>query len=308
MTTAPEAVRPSQKQQQLAVAFIGVGTMGWPMAGHIRKAGFPLTVYDLDHGKARAFAKEHGCSAASNLADLAGAGIVVTMLPTGRIVRQVLLQAEQGAFLNKVRSGTIVVDMGSSDPPGTRQLGAALARRGVTLLDAPVSGTVVRAGLGTLTIMLGGDDAGARERARPLLETMGERIFETGPLGSGHAAKTLNNFITATTYAALSEALLTAGRFGLDPATLVEILGVSTGQSFIADKFVKEQVLTGRFASGFSLGLLAKDVRIAAELGESVGLNVPFMRLTNQRWELARDRVGPDLDSSEAIKAWDEDN
>jgi 3-hydroxyisobutyrate dehydrogenase len=198
--------------------------------------------------------------------------------------------------------------MSSSDPVGTRELGAALATSGITLIDAPVSGGVPRAGHGTLTIMIGGDDPAAVERARPLLRTMGDRLFDTGGLGSGHAMKALNNFVAAAGFAACAEALLAGQRFGLDPARMVEILNVSTGRSFLTDLVLREHVVEGKFATGFQLGLLAKDVRIAADLARELRLDAPLARLVSERFEAARDALGYTRDHTEAIKAWDKNS
>jgi len=153
--------------------------------------------------------------------------------------------------------------------------------------------------------MISGDDSAAIESARPLLSTMGERLFETGGLGSGHAMKALNNFVAAATFAACAEALLAGQRFGLDPKRTVEILNVSTGRNFHTDLVLQEHVVGGKFASGFQLGLLAKDVKIAAQLADDVRLEAPLVRLVSQRFDAARDALGYARDHTEAIKAWD---
>jgi 3-hydroxyisobutyrate dehydrogenase len=272
------------------------------MAACIARAGLPVTVYDSSLERARQVAADHGCQAAASIDDLASANFVVTMLPTGQIVRDLYLR--QG-LAQRLRRGTIAIDMSSSGPTGTRELGAALAGFGITLLDAPVSGGVPRAELGTLTIMIGGDDPAAIERVRPLLRTMGDRLFDTGGLGSGHAMKALNNFVAAATFAACAEALLAGQRFGLDPKRMVEILNVSTGRNFHTDLVLQEHVVGGKFASGFQLGLLAKDVRIAAQLADDVKLDAPLVQLVSRRFDAARDKLGYARDHTEAIKAWD---
>jgi 3-hydroxyisobutyrate dehydrogenase len=284
------------------IAFVGVGAMGAPMAACIARAGHAVTVYDSSQQRARQVAADHGCQAAASVAELAGAEFVVTMLPTGQIVRDLYLREGLAQQLGR---GTIAIDMSSSGPSGTRELGAELGPFGITLLDAPVSGGVPRAGLGTLTIMIGGDDLRAIERARPLLSTMGERLFDTGGLGSGHAMKALNNFVAAATFAACAEALLAGQRFGLDPKRMVEILNVSTGRNFHTDLVLQEHVVGGKFASGFQLGLLAKDVKIAAQLADDVSLDAPLVKLVSQRFDAARDALGYARDHTEAIKAWD---
>jgi 3-hydroxyisobutyrate dehydrogenase len=287
------------------VAFIGVGAMGAPMAACIARAGHALTLYDSVRERAALVATEHGCRVADGLDALADSDFVVTMLPTGQIVRELYLQR---ALAQKLRRGAIAIDMSSSDPVGTRQLGAALAAAGITLIDAPVSGGVPRATQGTLAIMIGGDDPAAVDSARPLLRAMGDRLFDTGGLGSGHAMKALNNFVAAASFAACAEALLAGQRFGLDPTRMVEILNVSTGRNFHTDLVLREHVVGGKFATGFQLGLLAKDVRIAADLADELRLDAPLTRLVSERFESARDALGYTRDHTEAIKAWDQNS
>jgi 3-hydroxyisobutyrate dehydrogenase len=292
--------------QQLRVGFVGVGNMGWPMAANVLKRGHSVIVYDRDGERSARFAREHGCDAAAKVTDLAGCEAVVTMLPTGADVRQVLLE-ECGGLARSLTPGALVIDMSSSDPVGTRQLGPQLAARGLIFMDAPVSGAVPRARTGTLAIMVGCDDPQAIPRARPLLESMGERLFEVGPLGAGHAMKALNNFVAATGFMAAAEALLIGKRFGLAPNTVIDVLNASTGRNFLTEFVMKEHVVEGRHATGFSVGLLAKDVKIAADLGAAMRLDAPLTRLTSERWSLARDRLGPTRDNSEAILVWDSD-
>jgi 3-hydroxyisobutyrate dehydrogenase len=285
----------------LKVAVIGVGNMGAPMAACIARAGHTVMVFDSSRERAQQVATAHGCHAAAKLEELADAEFIVTMLPTGHIVSELYLSEGLADLLPR---GTIAIDMSSSDPTGTRKLGAALAPYGIVLLDAPVSGGVPRAVQGTLAIMIGGDDREAIERARPLLRTMGDRLFDTGGLGTGHAMKALNNFVAAAGFAACAEALIAGERFGLDPTRMVEILNVSTGRNFHTDLVLREHVIGGKFATGFSLGLLAKDVRIAAELMRELDFDAPLVRLVSARFDQARDALGYASDNSEAIKAW----
>ena len=291
----------------MRVGFIGIGNMGWPMASHIAQAGHDLTVFDIDGPRATRFADEFHCRAAASLGEVATNDSTVTMLPTGRIVRQALFEDQDGAFAKALKPGALVVDMSSSEPVGTRELGAEVSKRGAVLIDAPVSGAVPRARAGTLAIMIGGDDKAAIERAKPLLLSMGKQLFETGPLGTGHAMKALNNYIAAAGYTAVVEALLIGQRFGLNPETMVDILNASTGRNFTTEVMIKEQVLGGKFATGFALGLMAKDVKIAADLGEVVRLDAPVSRLIRDRWALARERLGATRDTSEAILGWKDD-
>ena len=191
----------------MRVGFIGIGNMGSLMAGNLVKKGFDVAIFDVDAERMARFGQEYGCRLAGKLLDLAVNDVIVTMLPTGQIVRQVLLGGAKGGLAGALKPGTIVIDMSSSEPLGTQKLGAALAKRQLVLIDAPVSGGVARAQTGKLTIMIGANDAAAVERVRPLLLGMGESLFQTGPLGSGHAIKALNNFVAATCFAATAEAI-----------------------------------------------------------------------------------------------------
>jgi 3-hydroxyisobutyrate dehydrogenase len=286
------------------VGFIGIGNMGWPMAANIAKAGHNLAVYDLARERVTRFAAEHKSRAAASVGEVAQNEFIITMLPTSQHVRDALLCDESGAFAKSLRPGVIVIDMSSSDPVATRQLGPELARRGATLLDAPVSGAVPRAITGKLAIMIGGDDKSAIAQAKPLLSAMGDRLFDTGPLGSGHAMKALNNYIAAAGYTAVVEALMIGEKFGLDQSVMVDILNASTGRNFTTENMIKQQILSGEFATGFALGLMAKDVKIAADLGEAVRHDAPVSRLMRERWAAARERLGATRDTSEAMLAW----
>lgn len=289
----------------MQVGFIGIGNMGWPMSLNILKAGHHLTVYDRDPDRAVRFARENKCRAADRLAELERAEFVITMLPDSHAVRDALLVAEGGGLAQVLKRGTVVIDMSSSDPVETRKLGPEIAKTGAVLIDAPVSGAVPRAKLGTLAIMIGGDDREAIERAKPLLLAMGNKLFDTGSLGTGHAMKALNNYVAGTGFVAACEALLIGKRFGLDANTMVDILNVSSGKNFATELVMKEHVIDGKFASGFAVGLLAKDVRIASDLGEAMELDAPLSRLVKERYASARDEIGGTKDNTEAIRAWD---
>ena len=291
----------------MKVGFIGIGVMGWPMAANVVKGGHDLVVFDLDRDAAARFAREVGVRAAASVAEIAQADVVVTMLPTSKHVRRALVEDEGGAFLGAVQPGLVVIDMSSSEPGDTQKLGPILAERGAVLVDAPVSGARPRAISGTLALMIGGDDEAAIEKATPILECMGDRLFRTGPLGSGHAMKALNNYVAATGLAAACEAVLIGQRFGLDGEVMADILNVSTGKNFATENLLKQHILSGSFSAGFTLGLMTKDVTIAADLGEQVNLDAPISRLVRERFTYARDKVGAGRDNSACILAWDED-
>ena len=292
--------------ETLNVGFIGIGNMGGPMAANLARAGVDLTIYDADPAQSVRFAEQHRCAVAPSLAELGKAvDVVVTMLPTGPIVRDVVLEADGGALTESLRKGAIIVDMSSSEPEGTRDLGEVLAKRGITLIDAPVSGGVPGAEAGTLAIMIGGADEAAIGKVEPILSAMGKRLFRTGPLGSGHAMKALNNYVAAAGFTAAAEALIMGERFGLDRAVMIDIINNSTGRNFNTEHPIKEQVLPRSFAAGFKLGLMAKDVKIAGDLGEHLNVDAPLSRMVRDRWAEALAALGADEDFTRAITHWE---
>jgi 3-hydroxyisobutyrate dehydrogenase len=289
--------------EQVAVGVVGLGNMGWRMAHNLAEGGFRLVVHDTDAERRDNFAAEHDCPAASAPQDFAKVTVVLTMLPDGEAVREAVL-GWKGGIGAALQPDSVVLDMSSANPVGTKKLAAELAPRQVAVVDAPVSGGISRAGSGTLSIMVGGEDEAAFELVRPVLECVGERLFRTGPLGSGHALKALNNFLGASSYATGVEALAIGREFGLDPAVMLEVFNASSGRSFNTEHVLKEDVITGRYGTGFVAGLLAKDVAIAAALAASVGVDAPALRLVAQRWRQAADGLGFSADHSEAHKQW----
>jgi 3-hydroxyisobutyrate dehydrogenase len=286
------------------IGFVGMGNMGARMGANLVRAGHQVMAYDIAPERARRFAQEHAARATESLADLAAhAEIVITMLPTGREARSALLEAQSGALAAGLRAGAIVIDMSSADPVGTRALGRDLAARGIALVDAPVSGGVEGAKAGTLAIMIGGEPASVAA-VKPVLGALGTKLFEVGGIGCGHAMKALNNFLAATSSAAGAEALTVGCHFGLDPAVMTDVLNASTGRSFNTENLIKQHVLSGKFATGFALGLLAKDVGIAADLARQIGVDAPIGRMISEMWSEARDALGGEQDHSRAWAHW----
>ena len=286
-----------------AVGFVGLGTMGWPMSANVARGGYDVVGLDADADLARRWAQEHDQTAASGPQDFAAVDVVVTMLPNGAIVRQAILD---GGIADALHDGAVVIDMSSAEPSATLSLGPELAERGVALVDAPVSGARPKAIDGTLTIMLGGDDEAAIEKATPVIETMSANIFRTGPLGSGHAMKALNNFVGGAAFVATCEALIAGSKFGLDPAVMVDILNVSTGRNFTTMMAAPNDILPRTFSSGFSLALFTKDIGIAADLAEELGIDAPVSRLVHDRMRGALERLDQAADHTMAITIWEE--
>lgn len=289
--------------EQLTIGYVGLGQAGWPICGRLVDAGYRVIARDSDAGRARQFAAEHGCAAAEQLDDLTEAEIVVTMLPNGHVVRQLLLE-EDGGLCTRLRRGTIVIDTSSSDPRGTRELGAALAGREIVLLDAPVTRSMP--GSDHLTIMVGGDDEEAVARAVPVLEAMAKRVFRAGRLGCGHAMKTLNNLLGAAGFVATLDAVAIGCRFGLDPQTMMEVFNAGTAHNFSTEHVVPTESLTRRYESGFKLALMIKDMGICRDLAESVGFGEELPAYLHRQLSEALAALGDEqLDHAATIEHWE---
>lgn len=279
------------------VGVIGVGAMGAPMARNLAKAGYRVHVFDAAPGAAAKLAAEIGGSAPETLKALgATCDAVITMLPNGDIVRQVLLDGADNVVAD-LKPGAILIDMSSSSPTGTKRLAADLAAKGVALVDAPVSGGVPRAVDGTLAIMAGGEPD-AVERAMPLFEAMGKTTKTGGP-GSGHAMKALNNYLSAANLITACEALIAGQRFGLDPNVMMEVLNASSGRNTGTAHKVPAYVIPRNFSSGFALKLMAKDLRLALEVARGVGAASPLLAETSAIYDRAEAAMGEGADNTD---------
>src|SRR5690606_16087456 len=212
------------------IGFVGVGVMGSRMARNLVKAGHSLTVHDANTDTTASVAKDIGAHAAASPRDVAAASeIVVTMLPNGQIVRDVVF-GENG-LASGFKPGSMLLDTSSAEPWIAREIADRLAAQQVEMVDAPVSGAEEGARTATLVFMCGGSDE-ALSRARPLLEAMGEHVFHVGPLGAGHTMKAINNVTTALSFLCTAEALLVGKSYGLNAKAMLDVMNVSTGYSF----------------------------------------------------------------------------
>ncbi len=287
------------------VGFVGLGTMGRPMAARLLGAGHALTLYDARRAAVDSFVAQCGGTAAGSLADVARRSeAVITMLPNGNVVRRVVVgePASGDCLLRALPTGAVLIDMSSSSPTATQALGEQLAAHGIDMLDAPVSGGVTRAAAGELSIMMGGAPT-VVARWRPLLAPLGGQIFTTGPLGSGHALKALNNLVSAAGLLAAAEALLIGRRFGLDPDMMIDVLNASTGRNNSTENKFKQFVFSRRFASGFSLDLMVKDLATALELADATGTPAPLSAACRQLWVSAQTELEAGADHT-AVVQW----
>jgi 3-hydroxyisobutyrate dehydrogenase len=276
-----------------AVAVVGLGNMGRPMAASLMRAGYEVTGYDLAPAARERFTQAGGRAAADMVGAVARAAVVITLLPDGKAVR-----AAVTAMRPHLAPGTIVVDMSSSAPLGTRALGAELKAAGFPFIDAPVSGGVKRATDASLAVMVGGD-AEVIAQVEPVLAAMGKDIFRTGPLGSGHAMKALNNYVSAAGLTAAVEAIAVGEKFGLDPNVMTDVLNASSGRNNTTENKLKQFILSKTFAAGFTAALMAKDVRTADELAAAIGVATPLAEACSVLWDEAVARLGPAADHTE---------
>ena len=282
------------------IGFVGVGSMGWPMAALLHKAGYPLQIVDASSERVQAFAKELGGTvAASNRALAAASDIIITILPTSAIV-QAVLEGTNGVLAG-LRKDAVVIEMSSGVPTITRSLAEQVAAAGAHMVDAPVSGGVPRAKTGELAIMFGGSEA-ILERVRPVLSCMGTSITRTGDVGSAHAMKALNNLVSAGGFLIGVEALMIGKRFGLDPSAMVDVLNSSTGMNNSTQKKFKQFVLSGQYNAGFGLDLMVKDLSIALEIGRDTNTPTPFSALCREMWASCAAMLGPGQDHTAIAK------
>lgn len=275
------------------IGFIGLGVMGAPMAGHIADAGYRVSVYDIDRARAERLAGQNrNVRIAGSPREMAGfAEIVITMLPSGRFVREAALG--DSGLIHGWREGSILLDTSSCEPWITLETAKQLALRGIGMVDAPVSGAQVGAIRAELVFMAGGDAESLR-RVAPLLEIMGKKVFHLGPVGAGHAMKCINNLITAVTFLATAEGLTIGTKFGLDPEVMTDVMNVSTSESWISRTHIKQRITSRRFDDPFKLGLMVKDIEIAMQLARDLHLALPLCSLNQQLWTQAREGEGAD--------------
>lgn len=289
------------------VGFIGVGNMGNPMAGHLVKAGFDVTVFDVRAETMQAFVAQHGGKAAASLAEVArGADAVITMLPNDKVVRKAILGDGAEGAAAALAKWAVVIDMSTSDPVGTRALAEALKPRGVDVLDAPVMGGVVFARNATLDIMVGGD-AALIERCRPLFRAMGPSLVHSGGIGTAHALKALANYINACSLINAIEAMTIGRKFGLDANLMAEALvPMCTGRNHPIVKKVIPHILTRKFGTGMAMGFIAKDMKIAVDTAHAIGAAAPLAEKVSELWNAAVQALGYDLDQTQIVRYWEE--
>lgn len=262
----------------MRIGFIGLGTMGAPMAARLLAAGFQVTVHNRTRAKEEPLAAQGALRAASPRACAEGQDVVFTMVSDTPDVQATVL-GDQGAS-EGMAPGSVLVDMSTISPTTTRRIAAALAEHDVAMLDAPVSGGSEGARAGTLSIMVGGD-ADALARVRPALEQLGKLVTHVGPVGSGQVAKAVNQVILAGAYASVAEGMALALKAGIDvDAALTALGGGAAGSWVLANR--ARNMLAGDYPLGFRTRLHRKDLGIALGAARDLGVSMPVAAYVEQ--------------------------
>src|SRR3954447_10089891 len=286
------------------VAFLGLGIMGRPMAANLARAGFELSVWNRTAERAAEFADEFGhAAAASTPAEAAQeADVVITMLPDSPEVEDVLL----GSAADGLTKGKLAVDMSMIAPTASREIGERLREKGVGFLDAPVTGSRPKAEDGTLTIMAGGEQHDF-DRARPVLEAMGELVLRVGPQGHGSMVKLINNTVAAVNASILAEALVMAQKADVDTDALRQVMSAGSGNSTML-QLKAEPMLEHDLDPLFKLEHMLKDVRHCLSEAEALRVPLPVAAQAERMYARAADEGSGDLDFAAIVLVAEEDS
>ena len=285
------------------IGFIGTGIMGNPMCKRLLAAGYQLVIYDAKPEATAPLVALGAQAVGSSAAVGEHCHKVITMLPNSSIVESVVLGA--GGLIEGMEPGSILIDMSSSVPTSTQKIAAALAEKGVEMIDAPVSGGVTGATEGTLAIMVGGKEELYKE-CLPLLKVMGKNIFHIGPVSTGHTMKTVNNMMSAINTLGVCEAMVLGTKAGLDPAKIVEVCSTGSGGSYALEKKGGNIILANNFKPGFTTDLMYKDLGIATTLGRELGVPLMEANLVHQVLGVVRARGMNALDYTCMVKLIEE--
>ncbi len=259
--------------------------MGLPMAQRLINAGHALSVYNRSQGAVQKLVAA-GAQAGATPRDVAQkVDVLFTCLLTPAQSEAIYL-GDQGA-IHGARSGQIFIDTATVDPMTTRRIAAALAEKGVTLLDAPISGGPDGAEAGTLSIMIGGDTA-AVDKMRPLFDVLGKKIFHMGGVGCGVSAKICNQILTGTNHVLVAEAMVLGTKLGLDPQRLFDVLRVSSGQSNSLERAVPNYILPRKFGAAYTIEGIIKDLECAIHAAKEYGVRLMLPTVAQQMYQEAR--------------------
>ncbi len=266
----------------LSVGFIGVGNMGNPMAANLLKAGFPMTVFDLNEKAMENLIQGGARRAASAQEVVERSEVVLTSLPASPDVEAAYLAP--GGLVERAKPGTILIDLSSVLPSTPRKIEPVARKRGVHFLEAPVSGGVTGARAATLAIMVGGD-ADVLARAQPVLRAMGPNIFHVGTVGAGNTVKAINNMMACVNGCAMMEGLVLGVKAGLDPMTIYDVVKASSGGSKALER-IPRALVPRDFEPGFKVALMNKDLETFNTIAKELHVPVSFSNVA-QRYQQA---------------------
>ena len=290
------------------IGFIGLGNMGGGMAANLVKAGHSVRAFDLSAAAVKT-AVSAGCIAATSTLDaLKGADVIVTMLPAGQHVRGVYLGAE--GIIENAEAGTLLIDSSTIDIDSARTVIVAADAKGLSMVDAPVSGGVAAAAAGSLTFMVGGTK-GAFSKAQPFLAHMGKNIFHAGDAGNGQVAKVCNNMLLGIHMIGTCEAFALAEKLGLDAQTFYDISSTASGQNWSMTSYcpapgpVPAAPSNNEYKAGFSAAMMLKDLRLAKQAAETAAATTPLGAHAKDLYAQMESAGKDDLDFSGIMKLID---
>lgn len=287
----------------MKIGFIGLGVMGKNMATNLIKNGYKLKVTDLNKDAVNEL-KEMGAEEGQTAADVAAeSDIIFTSLPNSQIVEGVV--TGKGGVLEGAKEGTIYIDLSSITPKAIQNIAKKASQKGVKVLDAPVSGGVAGAQKGTLTIMVGGDEE-TFNKALPVLNCIGTKVFHVGDIGAGDTIKLVNNLLLGVNMVAVSEALALGVKAGLKPEVMYDIISQSSGSSYALTAKYKNFIAKGNFAPGFMIDLQYKDLQLAVDTAKDLKMPLLVGNQAQQMYEVARAKGLGTEDISAVIKIYEE--
>lgn len=280
----------------MRIGFVGLGAMGFPMARHLAKE-HEVIVWNRTREKAERHAREHGSHFVEDVSGTADADVLITMLPTSLEVDEIV-----DRLLPLLKPGTLWIDATSGDPNVSKLTAQRLAAKGVTFVDAPVTGATVGAENATLTIMVGAKSEADFERAREVLRLCGKTIIHAGDIGAGHAIKVLTNSIMGATVWMTAECLLIAKQYGIDMKTAFAITNAGSGRSNASENLLPKRLLEHEWPLVFKLVHHDKDIRIANSLAHAQHASTPMLALTQQLFSASLHQLGDGADYIEVAK------
>jgi 3-hydroxyisobutyrate dehydrogenase-like beta-hydroxyacid dehydrogenase len=281
------------------VGFIGLGMMGEPMARRLLAQDYKLTIHDVRKEIVTELSDLGAVTAGSPAEVASKVETVMVSLPTPDVVKEVALGANGVASGNAVKT---FVDLSTTGPVKAKEIAAGLKAKGITAIDAPVSGGVAGAKAGSLAVMMSGPKD-LCDRLAPTLQIIGKNVFYIGPQpGQGQMMKLLNNLLSATALAASSEAVVLGAKFGLDPKTMIDVINVSSGRNSATLEKFPRSILPRKFDVGFRTELLHKDVRLCMEQADQLGVPMFIGHMVRQMWAMAQSQLGGQEDIGGIIK------